>query len=453
MARTRRSLPTAEKAIDRSIETSETSETSDMQPIHICRTSQPPVARQPLEIVERKGLGHPDTICDLLVESISEDLCQAWLDRTGRILHYNLDKALLVAGTSQPEFGGGRVTHPLRLVLGDRATTRFDHQTLPLDSIIDQAVNRWFAGNLRHLDAARDLVIQNEIQPGSAELSGIFQRDRVVANDTSAAVGYAPLSETEQLVIGTERWLNSAEMKQRFPAIGEDIKLMAVRQERHLGLTVALAFVDRHVTSVDDYFQQKLALQQEIHRFLTDRLQLLDAVTVQINTLDDAASGKSGIYLTVTGTSAECGDSGQVGRGNNVRGLISLHRPVANEAAAGKNPVSHIGKIYNLLSYRMADQICRQVEGVQEAYVWLVSQIGQPITRPWLASARLSLQSGTGPEDVEQHVHEVIRQALAGIPEFCDQLIRGRFGVSRSMEMAGTANQLVDPDVSGEAST
>ena len=71
---------------------------------------------------------------------------------------------------------------------------------------------------------------------------------------------------------------------------------------------------------------------------------------VEIRTRHDRGAG--GMYLTVLGTSADGADGGQVGRGNRVNGLISLHRPMSTEAAAGKNPVSHVGKIYNLLAHR-----------------------------------------------------------------------------------------------------
>lgn len=389
----------------------------------VSQTSELAVGEQPIEIVERKGLGHPDTICDLIVESISNRLSQTYLQKAGRVLHYNLDKALLAAGSSEPEFGGGRVNRPMKLVLGDRATTRFGDQGFELGPIINDSVNHWFSENMTRVNPTRHVLVQNEIQPGSTELAGIFQRDVIVANDTSAAVGYAPLSETERIVIATERWLNSPATKHRFPVIGEDIKLMAIRDGRRLGLTTAIAFVDRHVASQRDYFEQKRIIVGEIEQYVQTQIKSLAEVDVHLNTLDDPERGKSGIYLTVTGTSAECGDSGQVGRGNNVRGLISLNRPVSNEAAAGKNPVSHVGKIYNLLSYEIANQIYETVESVDEVYVWLVSQIGQPIDKPWLATASLKLKPDALISDIEAEVREVILQELANIYSFCDRLM------------------------------
>ena len=400
-----------------------------MQQIRINETLHLPVDQRSVEIVERKGRGHPDTICDLLVEFISSRLSQAYLERFERVLHFNLDKALLVAGSSEPEFGGGRIVEPMKFILGDRATSRLGDQTLELAPIIDAGVNDWFKTNLDSVDPAQHVIVQNEIHPGSTELAGIFSRDQIVANDTSAAVGYAPLSETERIVLATEDWLNSPKMKRKFPVIGHDIKLMAVRDDDRLGLTAAIAFVDRFVTSSSDYFEQKQIIQAEINHFVASQASQINQIDVQINTLDDLARGKSGMYLTVTGTSAECGDSGQVGRGNNVRGLISLSRPVANEAAAGKNPVSHVGKIYNLLSYAIADRIYESVDGVEEVYVWLVSQIGRPVGEPWLTSASLKLKPGALLRDVEEKVNDVITNELARISEFCDQLTWGKSNV------------------------
>jgi S-adenosylmethionine synthetase len=88
------------------------------------------------------------------------------------------------------------------------------------------------------------------------------------------------------------------------------------------------------------------------------------------------------MYLSVLGTSADDADSGAVGRGNQVNGIIALHRPRGSEAAAGKNPVSHVGKIYSVLTHLLADQIYTQVSGVREVVVWLCSRIGDPVDRP-----------------------------------------------------------------------
>jgi len=159
-----------------------------------------------------------------------------------------------------------------------------------------------------------------------------------MANDTSAAVGFAPLSETERLVLGTERFLNSADFKHDYPETGEDVKVMGVRCGRELHLTVAIAFVDRYISNAAEYFQRKRVVKDRLQHYMEGQLRELDTIDIQINTLDDKSRGLDGMYLTVLGTSAESGDGGEVGRGNRVSGLISLNRPMTLEAAAGKKP-------------------------------------------------------------------------------------------------------------------
>jgi S-adenosylmethionine synthetase len=331
-----------------------------------------------MELVERKGVGHPDSMCDAIMEAISVALSQAYIDATGSVLHYNLDKGLLVAGQTTPALGGGTVTTPMRLIFGDRVALVWGGHRFPVGDIAEATAEQWLRAHLRFVDPDRHLVFQNELQPGAVELVDLFARQRMGANDTSAAVGYAPLTETERCVLAVERYLNSSALKAQFPEVGEDVKVMGCRQERHLTLTIALAFVDRFIPDIPTYVARKAVLVETLTRFLEAELHDLDRVDVQLNMLDQPDRGLGGMYLTVLGTSAESGDSGQVGRGNRVNGVISLNRPMSTEAAAGKNPVSHVGKIYTLLSHQMAQHIYTAVDGVAEVYVWLCSQIGQP---------------------------------------------------------------------------
>jgi len=381
------------------------------------------------EHVERKGIGHPDTICDGVMEAASLALCREYLAACGRVLHHNLDKGLLVAGRSSPRVGGGSVHKPMRLIFGDRATAIVNGRQLAIDEIVENAAQRWITAHLRFVDPARHLVYQNEIQPGSPELVDIFARTELTANDTSAAVGFAPLTETERLVLAAERYLNSAAHKQRFPEVGEDIKVMALRRDRRLSLTVAAAFVDRFIATEQVYFERKEAVRDDLERTLRCELTALDDLTVSLNTLDDPARGGGGMYLTVLGTSAEGADGGEVGRGNRVNGLISLHRPMSPEAAAGKNPVSHVGKIYNLLARQMAERICAEAPVVEEAAVWLCSQIGRRLDDPWSVAAEVVTGPDVGLPDVEQKIEAVLAAELAALPAFIERLLRGELAV------------------------
>jgi S-adenosylmethionine synthetase len=193
--------------------------------------------------------------------------------------------------------------------------------------------------NLPEVDPNRHLVYQVELKGGSEELTGVFRNTTTVApaNDTSAAVGYAPLSETEHLVLDAERFLNGSTFKKRYPGSGQDVKVMAVRRGAIVDLTVAMPLLDRYVSDESCYFQQKEEIRQVLTAFLRSRLCKLDDITVSLNTLDRPGTGPAGMYLSVIGTSAEDADSGEVGRGNQVNGIIALHRPRGSEAAAGKN--------------------------------------------------------------------------------------------------------------------
>ncbi|WP_299461608.1 methionine adenosyltransferase [uncultured Gimesia sp.] len=381
------------------------------------------------EFVERKGIGHPDTICDGIAESISIALCQAYLDRAGRVLHHNIDKGLLIAGETRPALGGGIVDVPMRLVIGDRATAECDGFRISTKEIAISSAKGWIRNHLRLVDPEKHVIFQNELKAGSPELTDIFSRKQISANDTSAAVGFAPLTETEQLVLATERQINSDKFKKLFVEAGEDVKVMGIRRDRSLQLTVAVALVDRYIKNVRQYFDRKQEMQQELMEFLEPQLKTLDGVQLDLNTLDNPERGLGGMYLTVLGTSAEGADGGQVGRGNRVNGLITLNRPMSTEAAAGKNPVSHVGKIYNVLSHYLAEKIHASVEPVKEVCVWLCSQIGRDISDPCMMSVEVVLREGTALPDVEPAILAIVEKELAGIDDFVVRLSRGEFSV------------------------
>ncbi len=379
---------------------------------HLFKAGNLPLSRQPVEFVERKGLGHPDSICDSVMEAAATALRGEYVQRCGRVLHHNLDKALLVAGQSEPKLGGGKIVAPMQIIAGDRATSLFADVLVPVDEIVEAAVLGWLGEHLRFIDPQHHVAFRSEIKPGSAELTGIFDRDLLVANDTSAAVGFAPLSETEQIVLKTENYLNSADFKQRFPVAGEDVKVMAVRNQRKLGLTIAVAMVDQFVPTAASYFEQKRAICDDVAQQVRTMLAEIEEISVDLNMLDHPDLGPAGMYLTVTGTSAESGDGGEVGRGNAVNGLISLCRPTSNEAAAGKNTACHVGNIYNHLSHKIAHDIVAATPPVQEAYVWLCSQIGGPIDQPWSAAVSCVLEPNVDISDVADDVRAIVDQQL-----------------------------------------
>lgn len=401
-----------------------------MANISVNLLNQTPVEDQPIEICERKGLGHPDSICDSMVDRISVALGEEYLKRFGRILHHNIDKGLLVAGEIESKLGGGKVVKPMLMVFGDRATFVAGADKVPVEDIVQNTAKNWFKENLHMVDPEKHVKYQIELKRGSEALTDIFNRQSkyLGANDTSAAVGFAPMTTTERIVLETERFLNSADFKKMHPETGEDVKIMGMRKNRHLDLTIAIAFVDRYVDSESSYFKRKEEIKQEVLDFVHKNAQI-DSVDVNINTADLPGRGLPGMYLTVLGTSADGADSGQVGRGNRVNGIIPLNRPTCSEAAAGKNPTSHVGKIYNLLTYQMARRIQTETNGVRGAYVWLLSEIGRPINEPKIASVQLILDLGTTLEEVSNKVQDLVAAELSHIDKFSEDLAHGRIPV------------------------
>lgn len=385
----------------------------------------PSPASLPLEIVERKGLGHPDTICDALAENVSVALSRYYMERFGAILHHNVDKALLCGGVARAAFGGGEVLEPIEIYVAGRATGKFRGVNIPVDDIAVETSRQWLKNHLRFLDPERHVRILPRIRPTSSDLASLFAQSHGTAprpaNDTSLAFGYAPLDALESIVLAAEQCLNSAEIKASHPAIGEDIKVMGARHGERIRLTVACAIVDRCVTDLPDYFTKKTAIAELVLAAARERTGA--TVSVEVNTADGGTADS--VYITVTGTSAEAGDDGQVGRGNRANGLITPYRPMSIEAAAGKNPVTHVGKLYNVLAQRIARGIVDEIAGVQEAYCGLLSQIGRPINEPQLIDVKVRLADAAALEALRPRIAELASSHVERVGTLWREVIAG----------------------------
>jgi S-adenosylmethionine synthetase len=395
--------------------------------IFIEPTKSTPTFKKRFEIVERKGLGHPDTICDLVMNQISIDLSKLYLKETGTVQHHNMDKALLVAGQSENNFGGGKLTKPMKMILGDRATFDIGERKIPIGDFAIQTAKKWFEKNLRYVNDEH-VEYQVEIGVASKELRSIFENtSSFVSNDTSVLVGYAPFTETESIVLNTEQYINSKQFKDKFPESGEDVKVMGFRNSNHVDLTIAMAFVDRYVSSENQYFQRKDEMLQEINEFLKKTYNM--KITTSMNCLDSKNKGISGLYLTVLGTSADSADSGQVGRGNMASRVISPSRPAGAEATAGKNPVSHIGKIYNALSFKIANEIHENVSNLDEVCVWMYNVIGRPVNEPRAVIVQ-PISKGDLFDVEKNQINEIVEKNLQNIHKFCNELISGKYQIA-----------------------
>jgi S-adenosylmethionine synthetase len=387
--------------------------------IKVERLNQKPIEQQEIELVERKGIGHPDSVADGLAESISRALCREYLDRFGAVLHHNTDKTQIVAGRSHPAFGGGEVICPLYILLTGRATRVFNGEEIPVDTIAIKAARQLLTESLSNLDINNQLILDARIGMGSSDLRDVFGRKVPSANDTSFGVGYAPLSETETIVYNTERELMN--LKKRIPAIGEDIKVMGMREGDTINLTIACAMVDRYLADINQYLETRNEIVQHIIEYASQFTSR--KINAQMNVADNVEAGS--VYITVTGTSAEMGDDGAVGRGNRANGLITPNRPMSLEATCGKNPINHVGKLYNLLAMAAAKQIAEEVKGIDEVYIKILSQIGKPVDQPHMASIQVVPKESADFAKVQSGATEVLDDWLANIPKLQQMLFKG----------------------------
>ncbi len=381
------------------------------------------VEDQEVEIVERKGIGHPDSICDGIAERVSTALASGYLERVGKVLHYNTDETQLVAGNARPAFGGGEVLEPIYLLIVGRATKKYDGARIPTETIALRAARDYLREEIPGLDLDTDVILDVKLGEGSGDLQNVFGeegRSVPMANDTSFGVGHAPFTETEQIVLHTEQRLNT-EFASDHPALGPDIKIMGKREDNTIDLTVAAAMIDEYVPSMEAYKAEVEAVREFVRTVATEYTNR--NVNVYVNTADDYETGA--IYLTVTGTSAEQGDDGSVGRGNRANGLITPNRSMSIEATSGKNPVNHIGKIYNLHATEIAHEVVREVNGIRDLRIRLLSQIGRAIDKPHVADAHLVTEDGVDIPDIDADVTAIIDRELEDITSVTERAING----------------------------
>ncbi len=383
------------------------------------------VSEQAAEFVERKGLGHPDSLIDGIVENVSIALGRRYMEEAGEILHHNVDKGLIVGGASEAGFGKGRITKPIEIIIAGRATSEFQGRRLDIDGIATGATRDYLKRRTRFLDVESEVTIIPKIRNGSADLGSIFRRnsDVPLANDTSFGIGFAPFTDTERLTLETERMLNGAQYKKAMPMAGEDIKVMGIREEDRITLTVAVAFVSECVEGMDDYIRAKERIAADI----ASNAKRITGRSVEVSVNHGDSCERNEVYLTKSGLSCEAGDDGAVGRGNRVNGLITPFRSMSLEAAAGKNPVNHVGKIYNILSKKMAEDIVRSYPSIRECNVAMVSQIGRPINDPRSVYIDAIMERGETLAPIASKVRGIAAENLQEITSVTRDMAGGKY--------------------------
>lgn len=375
--------------------------------------------QQPIEIVERKGLGHPDTIADGIAESISIAYSKYCLENFGAILHHNVDKAIVLGGQCSLEYGRGELLKPFRILLAGRMSRNFGNQEIDIKNIQTKAVKNYFKKILPRLNFERDLEFHTFTSSSSRiphwfsprAIDDLPEYKNPHANDTATIVGFWPLSVLEQIVLASEKYFYEfdPEVRPRFDFVGGDIKIMALRREKDVELTLCVPFHADKITSQKEYLERKALIESGLRKFLQKGFGNLLDIILKINTQDQKIRSEKddgrGRYLTVIGSALDYGEEGISGRGNRCRGLISSMRSSTVESVYGKNPVYHVGKVYSLI----AQEISRQI-GIHfdcETTVIVTTRNGDPLYSPYNIVVEVSKSVD------EKALREIIASQLA----------------------------------------
>jgi S-adenosylmethionine synthetase len=366
-----------------------------------------------VEFVERKGTGHPDTICDHLAEELARELASEYLAHTGAVQHFNVDKAILAAGSVSVDVGGGEHLRPSRLVLVGKADSLQEWRPDP-----EEIAVRYKAKLMELLPDATDEAFNVEIwlNQSAADLAAVVttrRNDVPLANDTSFAAVSSPRSAVERTVHEVERHLNSDAFRSGLP-IGRDIKVMGARVDGSSHVTVACPVLARSVRNRTEYDDVLTGVSDAVAAIASQHLG--DGVVIKVNQADQEDS----LYLTLTGTSAEAGDDGQVGRGNRFGGLITPYRPMSLEAAAGKNPAAHVGKTYHAVAADIAARLEAET-GISESTIRMLSSIGRSVADP--EAVHVETAGEADPTQIEA----IVTECLADWRGVRDRLIAGHY--------------------------
>lgn len=353
---------------------------------------------KPFEVVERKGVGHPDTLSDALGERLSIAYSRYCLEHFGVILHHNFDKVGLMGGMSRVGFGEGKCLSPIRVLINGRASSAFGNEKIDIRGLFEEEIMSFFAEHFPHLEnvksiyriiwevscgsspgaiSSEDSYRQHWFMPrGKQDLSELIHLN---CNDTSMGCAYYGNTDTERLVLAVEKRLNSSAFKADKPWVGSDIKLMCCRFNDDVSLTLCVPQISLFVKDINDYMGNVETIRDEIES-IAKSVTPDYSLRINLNMRDRFSADEKDLYLTYTGSSIEMGDEGFVGRGNRFGGLITPNRFYSMEGIAGKNPVYHTGKMYSAFAYELSQKIF-ELYGIYSESI-LVGMTGHSLTDP-----------------------------------------------------------------------
>ena len=375
----------------------------------------PGPADQPVEIIERKGLGHPDTLADALAERMSVAYSWHCLERFGAVLHHNLDKLYLRGGHCQIGLGTFEMTDPVTLTIGGRVSSSFSGEPIDHRELFEDAARSYLGTVLPRFDHARWLRVEHATTDRSRfpawfhprGLQDLPELANPAASDTAVVTAWWPDTPAERVTLALERHLNQGGAGPRYPELGQDIKVMTIRRERHLDITINVAVHPSAATDTGTYDAIIGKLHGELDQLAGSVLAGRMDHRLSLNTGDSNPYHGKRCYLLGTGSCLEFGEEGFVGRGNTPAGYIPLHRPKSAEASFGKNPVYHAGKVYAIHAGQVARRIF-EATGTP-ATVTIAGRHSDPLRQPSLTD--IALHGNAAP----QTAREITETSLATV--------------------------------------
>lgn len=347
-----------------------------------------------LEVVERKGIGHPDTVADQLAEITSIAFTKYCLEEFGYPLAHNVDKIGLMGGKSYIDYEVGRLEKPIRVLLNGRLTRDFAGREIPVLDIVLQAMKTQLGKALPELDVDTQVRFIDEstdyskysykFHPRGVE--DVPELQDAYASDTVAVVSTYPNTPTENITLALEGFFYDRDGKPRFSDIGQDIKVMVRRIGRDYKITLAVPFFAKDIKNESAYWSRKDDIEKQLFMFARELLSEANSVQLFVNTQDNFRHKRNeplparALYLVTTGGALDFGEEGFVGRGNNRHGIIPSMRPYTMEAPYGKNPKYHAGKVLAVVADNIAVEIGERFEC--ETEVWIMPNNSDPLLKP-----------------------------------------------------------------------
>lgn len=343
------------------------------------------------EIIERKGIGHPDTLADLIAENFSNNFSNFCLSKSESILNHWVDKVCLKGATTSLDFGKSKILKPINAYLFGRVPEFIFQEKIDIKKLFKKSVENIFSKifiGLPILENTNFIVDTNWTSGKDHPESFYFPKnsnelecawDSKKSNDTVMCTAFAPYTTAENLVVEIENFINSPAFKKKFTATGWDVKVLLVRCDLHLDITICIPFIADRTPSVDFYYSVLKEIKSVLTFFISRKLLSYKKnynFDLELNTKDK----DNNVYLTAFGTALDKGDYGAVGRGNKYQGLISVNRQTNIEAVAGKNPLNHSGKLLTIIATEIAMEVQKFVEC--DVNIDISTKNGDPIISP-----------------------------------------------------------------------